>query len=142
MTKKGKRIVFIISIIAIISSALAILMNSLSKNIMFFMTPTEVMESKHLQDQIIRVGGLVKKNSIHNNNTTIDFILTDCQQDITVYYKGLLPNLFREGQGIIATGKIENNKLFATELLAKHDEKYIPKELYKATINQDMCKNN
>lgn len=140
MTKKNKRIATIIAIFGLIALATSILLTSLSKNVMFFMTPTEIINSAPSPKQTIRVGGLVKNGSFHRVGTKAEFILTDCSNDIKVHFSGVLPSLFREGQGIIATGIIQNNILQATELLAKHDEKYIPKELYNATINQAACK--
>ncbi len=142
MTKKNKRIIFITVLGLILTFSVGILLTTLSKNIMFFMTPTEVKESANTQDKIIRVGGLVKKGSVNKTRLIIEFTLTDCKYDVHVQYDGILPDLFREGQGIIAMGKMENGTLKATALLAKHDEKYIPKELYKATIDQNTCKDN
>ena len=107
---------------------------------MFFMTPTEVKDSSVALDKVIRVGGLVKNGSVSKGKLVIEFVLTDCKSDINVQYDGILPDLFREGQGIIATGKMENGILKSTNLLAKHDERYIPKELYKASIDQNACK--
>ena len=142
MTKKNKRIIFITVLGLILTFSVVILLTTLSKNIMFFMTPTEVKESANTQDKVIRVGGLVKKGSVNKTKLIIEFTLTDCKHDVEVLYDGILPDLFREGQGIIATGKMEDGTLKATTLLAKHDEKYIPKELYKATIDQNICKDN
>ncbi len=139
MTRKNKRIILISTVIVIITIIVAVLLATLSKNIMFFMTPSEIKQTDNMQNQVIRVGGLVKKNSFTRVNLQIEFIITDCKHNIKVYYSGLLPSLFREGQGIIATGKIQNNILYATELLTKHDEKYIPKELHEATIDHNSC---
>ena len=142
MKKINKRVIFITFLGLIFISSVSILLNTLSKNIMFFMTPTEVKASANTQDKTIRVGGLIKKGSVNKSKLIIEFVLTDCKYDVNVEYDGILPDLFREGQGIIATGKMEHGTLKATTLLAKHDEKYIPRELYKAAIDQDTCKNN
>ena len=140
MTKKNKRIIFITVFGIILTFSIGILLTTLSKNIMFFMTPTEVKDSSVVLDKVIRVGGLVKNGSVSKGKLVIEFVLTDCKSDVDVQYDGILPDLFREGQGIIATGKMENGILKATNLLAKHDERYIPKELYKASIDQNACK--
>ena len=142
MKKRNKRIILIIFLGLILIFSTGILLNTLSKNIMFFMTPTELKTSADTQNKIVRVGGLVKKGSINRNKLIIEFTLTDCKYDINVEYSGILPDLFREGQGVIVNGKIENGTVKAITLFAKHDERYIPRELYKASIAQNICKNN
>lgn len=142
MTRKTKRIMLVMSTLVIVCIAISVLLSALNNNVMFFKTPTELKEKENNYNKNIRLGGLVKKNTIKHNNTVTEFVLTDCKNDVIVLYEGILPNLFREGQGIIATGKFDGNILYAKELLTKHDEKYIPKELYKAKIQPDMCQVN
>lgn len=139
MTRKNRRIAFIVVILGLIALTTGTLLTNLSKNVMFFMTPSEIESSPPQPDQVIRVGGLVRNDSFHRQDSKIEFTLTDCKYNIKVLYSGILPDLFREGQGIIVTGVFNNNVFYAKELLAKHDEKYVPKELYKSNINQKTC---
>lgn len=130
MKQKYKRLQFILISIIFISIGLWLILKNFNQNIVFFYTPSEI-KAKHIINQVMRVGGLVKKKSISksDNELTTVFTLTDQKTDITVSFTGLLPNLFREGQGIVAKGSFDGKKFIAEELLTKHDENYIPKEI-------------
>ena len=132
LTKKVKKKIILISLILLfLSTALYFLYISLNKNLLYFKTPTEIFNSEDINIQrIIRVGGMVKKNSIVVNQEEVRFIITDFKNEISVSYKGVVPNLFSEEKGVIAEGSLKDKKFFiAKKILAKHDENYMPPEL-------------
>ena len=138
LTKKVKsRILFLFFIFIISVIAIIFILKSLNQNILYFSTPTEI---KQREDIIIgkamRVGGMVKKNSIIINKKDIQFIVTDFQNEILISYSGTVPNLFAEGKGVVAEGKLKDKNFFiADRILAKHDEKYMPPEIKKILEN-------
>jgi len=138
LSKKVKpRIFFLFILLISIAILIFIILKSLEKNVVYFFSPTEIYSNDNISfDEKIRVGGLVKKNSIEKNNTTINFVITDLKKEIIVSYTGLVPNLFAEGKGVVAEGKLEDKKYFiADKILAKHDENYMPPEVKKALDN-------
>lgn len=115
------------------------MLRSFNNNIVFFISPSDIKEEHYSTDKIIRIGGLVKENSLNfiKNGEITEFIITDLNKDISVLYEGILPNLFREGQGMVAKGKFNDNNIFiALELLTKHDENYMPKEVVESLKKQ------
>lgn len=130
MKQKYKRLTLVIISILMASFGLWLILDNFNQNITFFYTPSQ-LDQKNITNKIIRVGALVKSNSIEklNNGLTTEFIITDGKEDLIIRYTGILPNLFRENQGIVAKGKLVNNIFIAEELLAKHDENYMPKEI-------------
>ena len=131
-TKKVKsRIIFLTLLIVILISSIFFIINTLNNNLLYFKTPSDVKKSINIKiDQPMRLGGMVKKNSIISNREEIKFIITDFKNEIIVTYNGTVPNLFAEGKGVIAEGKLKDKKYFiATKILAKHDENYMPPEL-------------
>ncbi|NBV06706.1 MAG: cytochrome c maturation protein CcmE [Proteobacteria bacterium] len=136
--RKKKRIIFVGSVFLISLLALIFVILNFRDNIVFFYAPSELKTTEILQktaDKKIRIGGLVKQSSVRKiDATTTQFTVTDYEQDLIVNYFGLLPDLFREGQGVVAKGKfdIEKNQFFSSELLVKHDEKYMPPEVKKS----------
>ena len=109
-------------------------------NFMYFLTPGQI-EKKHIEaGKTFRLGGLVKKGSFKETGpTTYKFIVTDTHKNLAVTYKGMLPSLFREGQGVIANGKLDKDGVFvATEILAKHDENYMPREVYEQIKKKEL----
>ena len=112
-------------------------LKSLKDNIVYFLSPTEIYNKSDIKfDKKIRVGGLVKLNSIKRDGNKINFIITDLKNEIIVTYKGLVPNLFSEEKGVIAEGKLKDKKFFvADKILAKHDENYMPPEVAEALEN-------
>ena len=110
-----------------------VVLKSLEENVVYFFSPTELYNKEDIpSNKKIRVGGLVKDGSIINNQTSINFIVTDLNNEIIVSYKGSLPNLFSEGKGVVAEGKLKDKKYFiADKILAKHDENYMPPEVRK-----------
>ena len=135
MKSRHKKLALIGGALAIIGIIAALVLNALNSNIALYITPTEVSEGKAPQGKLFRIGGLVKEGSIQRqaDGVTISFIITDTAKDIPVAYKGILPDLFKEGKGAVAQGKLDGGGTFvATEVLAKHDENYMPPEAAKA----------
>ena len=122
--------------LSLISVAIVIfvVLRSLEENVVYFFSPTEIYNKTNISfNKKIRVGGLVKMNSISKNETSINFVITDLKKEIVVSYNGLVPNLFSEGKGVVAEGKLRDKKYFiADKILAKHDENYMPPEVNKA----------
>jgi cytochrome c-type biogenesis protein CcmE len=108
-----------------------VVLKSLEKNVIYFFSPTEIYNNENIPyNKKIRVGGLVKNDSISLNQTIVNFVITDLKNEIIVNYEGSLPNLFSEGKGVVAEGKLKDKKYFvADKILAKHDENYMPPEV-------------
>ena len=138
LSKKVKSRIFFL-LLALISAAIVIfiVLRSLEENVVYFFSPTEIYNKTNISfNKKIRVGGLVKMNSISKNGTSINFIITDLKKEIAVSYKGLVPNLFSEGKGVVAEGKLRDKKYFvADKIMAKHDENYMPPEV-KETLDK------
>jgi cytochrome c-type biogenesis protein CcmE len=140
MKPKSQRLIILFFFISLLSLSTFLVLKSLEDNIVYFYSPTDI-NKKILSNNIdlskkIRIGGLVKENSILKKGKKISFKIHDGIDEILVTYNGILPDLFREEQGIVALGKIENKNFSAIEILAKHDENYMPKEV------SDMLKKN
>ena len=131
MTPKKKRFYLLLSAFTFFCFIVGTTLIVLQDNILFFYTPSEILEKDLKQDEKVRLGGLVEENSVARNDTKINFTITDLKKTIQVTYEGILPDLFREGQGVIVKGYLQNNIFEATEVLAKHDENYMPPEIKK-----------
>ena len=132
LTKKVKKRVSFLSLLLIfLFIAVFFILKSLTSNILYFKSPTDIQLSQDIiSKKKIRVGGMVKKDSININNQEIEFIITDLKNEIFVSYSGTVPNLFLEGKGVVAEGILKDKNFFiADRILAKHDEKYMPPEL-------------
>ena len=136
MLSKRIKVRILFLILSLISAAIVffLILKSLEDNIVYFLSPTEIYNKPNISfEKNIRIGGLVKENSIKKNNEFLIFIVTDQKNEIIVSYKGLVPNLFAEGKGVVAEGKLRDKKYFiANKILAKHDENYMPPEVSKA----------
>jgi cytochrome c-type biogenesis protein CcmE len=133
MKPRHKRIALIGGGLAALGIAAAFVLNALDSNIAFFVTPTEVAAGKAPQGKAFRIGGMVKEGSIKRDNLTVRFAITDTAKEVPVMYTGILPDLFSEGKGAVAQGRIGPDGVFvATEVLAKHDENYMPPEAQHA----------
>ena len=132
--KVKSRILFLCISFFIIGLIFFIILKSLEENIVYFFSPTEIYNKSDISlSKKLRVGGLVKEGSIKREKDGINFIITDLKNEIVVSYKGLVPNLFSEGKGVVAEGKLNDKKYFiADKILAKHDENYMPPEVSKA----------
>ena len=130
MTRKQKRLTMIGAIGAVLMAAVLLVMFALRDEIVFFYSPTAFMtESKARPGERFRLGGLVKEGSIEKSGETVRFVITDTEHEMPVTYVGILPDLFREGQGVIAEGSLSDAVFSADTVLAKHDENYMPKEV-------------
>ncbi len=134
-SKKVKsRIFFLSFFFFIVALIVFFILKSLEDNVVYFFSPTEIYNKSDISfNKKIRVGGLVKIGSIDKKENTVNFIITDLKNEIVVSYTGLVPNLFSEGKGVVAEGKLNDKKYFvADKILAKHDENYMPPEVSKA----------
>jgi cytochrome c-type biogenesis protein CcmE len=142
MTRKQRRLVLIGSALSVLAVAVALVLGALKDSIVFFNSPTDVAEKHIVAGTRIRLGGLVKEGSVErSDNLRVRFDVTDGKNSIRVAYQGLLPDLFREGQGVVTEGVLDGGGLFkADSVLAKHDEKYMPKEVADALKKQGHWK--
>ena len=129
MTAKSKRFFVTTGIASLLGIAAMLVLGALRDNIVFFYTPSEIIQSDRSSLQQLRLGGLVKDGTVKIEGMQSVFIVTDGNVDITVRYNNALPSLFREGQGVVAEGQIENGIFMAQNVLAKHDENYMPAEV-------------
>jgi cytochrome c-type biogenesis protein CcmE len=135
VTVRTKRFIWVAIGVAIIALAVTLVLRAFNANLVFFYTPTDVSQSKAPKDRTFRIGGLVTEGSVQRkaDGLTVAFMVTDTMQSIPVRYTGILPDLFKEGKGVVAQGKIGNDGVFtASEVLAKHDENYMPPEAAEA----------
>lgn len=135
MKSRHKKLILIGVGLAILALIATLVLNALNSNIALYISPTDVVAGKAPQGKAFRIGGLVKEGSLAReaDGVTLRFIVTDTENDITVFYKGILPDLFKEGKGVVAQGKLDGATSFvASEVLAKHDENYMPPEAAKA----------
>jgi cytochrome c-type biogenesis protein CcmE len=136
MKPRHKRIALIAGGLAAIGIASAFVLNALDSNIALYITPSEVVAGKAPKGKLFRIGGMVREGSLRRDNLTVHFVITDTAKDIPVAYTGILPDLFKEGKGAVIQGRLDDAGLFtATEVLAKHDENYMPPEA-KAAVDQ------
>jgi len=126
---RHKRAVIIVGALIAISIAAVLILNALNSNIALYVTPSEVAAGKSPAGQVFRIGGMVKDGSVKRDGLTVNFVITDMVKDIPVAYTGILPDLFKEGKGAVIQGRLDQNRQFvASEVLAKHDENYMPPE--------------
>ena len=139
-SKKIKPRIFLLLFLSLVFAIIILLiLKSLENNVVYFFSPTEINEKTDISfNKKIRIGGLVKVNSVKKNEQIINFIITDLKNEIIVSYNGLVPNLFSEGKGVVAEGKLKDKKYFiANKILAKHDENYMPPEVSEALEKKD-----
>ena len=136
MMPRHKRLLMVLVAGIVVGVGLAawLTMQALQKNVMFFFDPTQIAAGEAPQDKRFRMGGMVEKGSVVKTEGTLDiqFLVTDFKHTVPVKYSGILPDLFREGQGVVAHGRLQNGTFVADEILAKHDEKYMPPEVAKS----------
>ena len=136
MKPRHKRAVIIAGGLATLGLAAYLVLNAFQSNLVFFFSPTQVAAGEAPKERTFRIGGLVKEGTVKRDNLTVAFVVTDTAKEIPVSYTGILPDLFKEGKGVVAQGKLDaNGKFTATEVLAKHDENYMPPEA-KAALDQ------
>jgi len=133
MKPRQRRIVWMIAGLLALSVATALVLNAFRSNLVFFFTPSEVAQGKAPSGRVFRIGGLVGEGSVQREGTTVRFTVTDNVHTINVSYTGILPDLFKEGRGVVAQGLVQGDGSFlAREVLAKHDENYMPPEAAEA----------
>jgi cytochrome c-type biogenesis protein CcmE len=129
MKPRHRRFAWIAAGVALLGVAVALVLNAFQSNLVFFFSPTDVAEQRAPQNRTFRIGGLVEERSVRRDGLTVRFNVTDTSKTIPVVYTGILPDLFREGKGVVALGKLGGDGVFtASEVLAKHDENYMPPE--------------
>lgn len=136
--KKRRRVQLIVIAFVFMAVATALIGFAFKDGIEFFRSPTQVLAEKIDADEVFRIGGLVKEKTLVRNGDNVAFVVTDTANDIPVTFTGILPDLFSEGTGMIATGRLVNGAFEATEILAKHDENYMPKEVVDALKEQGV----
>lgn len=133
MKRKHKRLTFVLVALVLLGGAAALVLSAFEENIVFFMSPSDVAAGKVTDDRRFRLGGLVEDGSVdRSGGETVQFRVTDTANTVNVSYTGILPDLFREGQGVVAEGRIVGSVFVADEVLAKHDENYMPPEVADA----------
>ena len=135
MKPRHKRILLILGGLAVLAVAATLVLNAFRSNLVFFFSPTQVAAGEAPKGRSFRIGGMVKEGSLQRqaDGVTMRFVVTDTEKEMTVAYKGILPDLFREGKGVVAQGRLGDDGVFtASEVLAKHDENYMPPEAAKA----------
>ena len=131
------RFLFVSTILLILILTVFLFLKSLEENVVYFQSPSEIKSLTELTNNKIRIGGMVKKNSISMNSNEVNFVITDFKNEINVTYSGAVPNLFEEGKGVVAEGVLKDRNFFsATKILAKHDENYMPPEV-KAALEEN-----
>ncbi len=131
------RIIFIFLILTSAILSIYLILKSLEENVVYFQSPSDIQLLDQIENRKIRVGGMVKENSIKITSNNINFVITDFKNEINVIYSGVLPNLFSEGKGVVAEGYLKDKSFFeASKILAKHDENYMPPEVKAALENK------
>ncbi len=141
MKPRHKRAAIIVGGIAALAVAAYFVLNAFQSNLVFFFSPSQVAAGEAPKNRTFRIGGLVKEGSVKRDNLTVNFVVTDKSKDMAVAFTGILPDLFKEGKGVVAQGKLDaDGKFTATEVLAKHDENYMPPEAQQALDKAQMDK--
>ena len=135
MTRRQQRVVLVVALVLGVAGAAALALRAIGENMLYFFSPSQVIAGEAPTEQRFRVGGLVVANSVEraSDSLTVEFEVTDQAETVAVRYSGILPDLFREGQGIVAIGRLNADGVFvADQVLAKHDENYMPPEVHEA----------
>ena len=141
MKPRHKRLAIIVGGLASLGVAAALVLNALNSNVAFFFTPTQVVSGEAPKDRAFRVGGMVRQGSLKRDQMTVSFTITDTAKDVAIRYTGILPDLFQEGKGAVVQGKLDGDAFVATEVLAKHDENYMPPEAAHAVEEAKKMRN-
>ena len=129
MKSRHKRFIIIVLGLLVLGAAATLILNAFQSNLVFFFTPSQVAQGEAPRGTAFRVGGMVKEGSVVRDSENGRFVVTDTQQEVRVNYRGMLPDLFKEGRGVVAQGRLnEQGEFVASEVLAKHDENYMPPE--------------
>jgi cytochrome c-type biogenesis protein CcmE len=129
MKSRHKRFIIIVLGLLVLGAAATLILNAFQSNLVFFFTPSQVAQGEAPRGSAFRVGGMVKEGSVVRDSENGRFVVTDTNQEVKVHYRGMLPDLFKEGRGVVAQGRLnEQGEFVASEVLAKHDENYMPPE--------------
>lgn len=128
MKPRHKRLALIVGAVVVLGVAVALVLNAFRSNLVFFYTPTQIVRGEAPKNRAFRIGGLVKTGSLKRQDIVAHFVVTDTVNEVAVSYRGILPDLFKEGRGVVAEGKWSGDQFTASEVLAKHDENYMPPE--------------
>lgn len=133
LTRRRRRLALLAAAAAVLGLATVLMLNAFEDSLVFFYSPTELATRDDIpRDRLIRIGGLVEDGSVAREGTRVSFTVTDLENRVRVTYDGILPDLFREGQGVVVQGRLEGDRFAAREVLAKHDETYMPREVADA----------
>ena len=132
MKPRHKRIAIVVGVLAMVGGAAALVLNAFQSNMVFFYSPTQVASLEAPVAKTFRLGGLVQQGSVQRDGLNVNFVVTDTVKTTPVRYQGILPDLFKEGKGVVAQGQLQNGVFVAREVLAKHDENYMPPEAAEA----------
>ena len=135
MTPRRKRMAIALGAVAVVGAATALVLNAFQSNLVFFYTPTQIEAKEAPSGRTFRLGGLVVEGSVKRDGVKVAFAVTDTAKTVPVQFSGILPDLFKEGKGVVAQGQLENGVFQAKEVLAKHDENYMPPEAAEALKN-------
>ena len=143
MKPRHKRIALIAGGLVAVAVAVGLVLNAFRSNLVFFFTPSQVAANEAPRERVFRIGGLVSPGSVQRDGTTVRFVVTDTAKTIPVVFTGILPDLFREGKGVVAQGRLQPDGTFrADQVLAKHDENYMPKEVADALKKEGHWKDD
>jgi cytochrome c-type biogenesis protein CcmE len=141
MKPRHKKAAIAVGVLAALGVAVGLVLNAFNSNLVFFYTPTQVAQKEAPQGRTFRIGGMVREGSVVRDGVTVRFAVTDTAQTVTVRYEGVLPDLFKEGKGVVAQGQLGPDGTFvAREVLAKHDENYMPPEAAEALKQADKMR--
>ena len=132
MKPRHKRLAVAAGIVVAVGAAAALVLDAFQSNLVFFYSPTQVAAHEAPVAKTFRIGGMVREGTVKRDGTRVDFVVTDTAKDIRVSYEGILPDLFKEGKGVVAQGQLKDGIFIAREVLAKHDENYMPPEAAEA----------
>jgi len=135
MKTRHKRLAIAAGVVVVIGAAAALILNAFQSNLVFFFSPSQIASKEAPVGRTFRLGGLVVAGSVKRDGVAVDFKVTDTAQTVPVHFEGILPDLFKEGKGVVAQGKLQDGVFVAKEVLAKHDENYMPPEAAEALKN-------
>jgi cytochrome c-type biogenesis protein CcmE len=132
---RHKRLAIVAGVVLVIAAAAALILNAFQSNLVFFFSPSQIVSKEAPVNRTFRLGGLVVAGSVKRTGVAVDFQVTDTAKTVPVHFEGILPDLFKEGKGVVAQGKLQDGVFVAKEVLAKHDENYMPPEAAEALKN-------
>jgi cytochrome c-type biogenesis protein CcmE len=135
MKPRHKRIAIAVGVLAAVGVAVGLVLNAFQSNLVFFYSPSQIASNEAPANRTFRLGGMVEQGSVKREGVTVSFVVTDTARTVPVRYEGILPDLFKEGKGVVAQGQLQNGVFVAREVLAKHDENYMPPEAAEALKN-------